>query len=47
MSKRATPQPNKPRTPDPKQGSRPPNPTLNNQTRKVLLKHYRAKYGVR
>jgi len=24
-----------------------PNPNLNAQTRKVLAKHYRAKYGVR
>lgn len=25
---------------------KPPNPNLNAQTRKVLAKHYRAKYGV-
>lgn len=24
-----------------------PNPRLNRQTRKVLLQHYRAKYGVK
>lgn len=34
----------------PKGGKRkppkPPNPNLNAQTRKVLAKHYRAKYGV-
>ncbi|HEX7952100.1 MAG TPA: hypothetical protein VF523_03400 [Burkholderiales bacterium] len=26
---------------------KPPNPNLNAQTRKVLAKHYRAKYGVK
>jgi hypothetical protein len=32
---------------DKRDPAKPPNPNLNAQTRKVLAKHYRAKYGVK
>lgn len=51
MAKRSGPsaKPIKPRVPAPPQGGRPfaLNPNLNRQTRKILSKHYRAKYGVK
>jgi hypothetical protein len=51
MAKRSGPsaKPIKHRAPAPPQGGRPfaLNPNLNRQTRKILSKHYRAKYGVK
>ena len=51
MSKRSTAKPAKRRIPAPPQAKSGHaftlNPNLNRQTRKVLGKHYRAKYGVK
>jgi hypothetical protein len=49
MRKGPVPKPKKQRAPDPASAKRKAvlNPALNTQTRKVLVKHYRAKYGVR
>ena len=51
MGKRSAPKPPAPRAPAPRQAQGPRafalNPNVNRQTRKMLAKHYRAKYGVK
>ena len=48
MRKRSTAKSPKPPAPRPPQGPAPAhNPNLNQQTRRVLGQHYRAKYGVK
>ena len=49
MSKRSAKQPGRPPRPEAAQSKQPPapNPHLYAQTRKILSKHYRTKYGMR